>query len=56
MRLELTQVTQVWAHNFKSFSRVKQVQDEKVSFIEGNELKLIQVELFLFFYFKSVYF
>ena len=41
-------------HHFKSFSRIKPTQDEKVRFIKRNELKLIQVELLSFFIFKSV--
>ena len=41
-------------HYFKSFGRVKSTQDEKVRFENGNELKLIQVELLSFFHFKSV--
>ena len=40
---------------FKSFSRVKSIQDQKVHLIEENELKLTQVELLSCFYFKSVY-
>ena len=39
---------------FKLLSREKSIQDEKVRFIKGNELKLTQVELFLFFFFKRV--
>ena len=53
MMFEFTQVTQV--DYFKSFSRVKSSQDEKVCFIQGNELKLVQVELLLFFRFKSIW-
>ena len=41
-------------HLFKSFSRVKPTQDNKVRFIKGIELNLTQVELFSFFIFKSV--
>ena len=41
-------------HYFKSFSRVKSTQDEKVRFILENELKLTQAELLSFFYFKSI--
>ena len=39
---------------FKLFSRVKSTQDEKVHFIKGIELKLIEMELLLFFYFKNI--
>ena len=40
------QMTQVSVHYFKSFNRVQSTQDEKARFIKGDELKLIQVELF----------
>ena len=40
-------------HYFKSLSRVKSTQDVKMSFNQGNELKLTQVELLSFFYFKN---
>ena len=49
MGIEFTQITQVSVHYFKSFSGVKSTQDEKVRFIEGNELKLTQVVIFSFF-------
>ena len=55
MRFEFSQITQFSVHYFKSFSRVKSTQDEKVHFIHKNELKLAQIELFSFFYFKSVH-
>ena len=42
-------------HHFKSFSRVKSTQDQKVHFIKGNELKLTRVELLLFFLFLRMY-
>ena len=48
------QITQVWVHYFKSFNRVQSSQDEKARFIKGNELKLTQVELFSFLFFKRV--
>ena len=38
---------------FKPFSRVKPFQDEKLRFLEVNELNLTQVELFSFFHFMS---
>ena len=41
-------------HHFESFNRVKSTQDEKVSFIKGNDLKFTHVDLFSFFIFKSV--
>ena len=41
-------------HYFKLFIRVKSTQDEKMRFFLGNQLKLTQVELLSFFYFKSV--
>ena len=41
-------------HYFKSFSRVKSTQDEKARFIKGNELKLTQVELLSFLFFKRM--
>ena len=40
-------------HHFKKFSGVKSTQDEKVCVIQGNQLKLTQVELISFFYFKN---
>ena len=40
--------------NFKSFSRVKSTQDEKMRFIKGKELKVTQIELLLFFIFKRI--
>ena len=55
MKFEFTKITQVWVHYSKSFSRVKSSQEEKVRFILGNELKLTQIELFSFFYFKRVH-
>ena len=55
MRFEFFQITPVWMHHFKSFSRVKSTQDEKARFIKGNELKLTQVELFSFLFFKWVF-
>ena len=54
MRFEFSQITQIWVQHFKSFSRVKPTQDQKVRFFQGNELKLTQVELFSFFHFKIV--
>ena len=54
MRFEFTQITQVWVHYFKSFSRVLSTQDEKAHFLLVNELILTQVELLSFFHFKSV--
>ena len=48
------QITQVWVHYFKLFNRVQSTQDEKARFIKGNELKLTQIELFSFFFFKRV--
>ena len=54
MRLEFIQRTQDWVHCFKSFNRVKSTQDEKARFIKGNKLKLTQVELFSFLFFKRV--
>ena len=59
-RFEITQITKVWVHYFKSFSRVKSTQDKMAYFFvmnfffSGNELKLTQNELFPFFRFKSV--
>ena len=38
---------------FKWFSEEKITQDEKICFIEGNESKVTQVELLLFFTFKN---
>ena len=54
MRLEFTQKTEVSVNFLKSLSREKSTQDVKMCFINGNELKLTQVELILFFIFKSV--
>ena len=38
--------------HFKSFSRVKSTQDEKVRFIKGDESKLTQTELLSFFFLR----
>ena len=51
MKLVFIQITQVWIHHFKSFNWVQSTQDEKASFIKGNQLKLTQVELFSFLFF-----
>ena len=48
------QITRVWAYYFKFFNWVQSTQDEKARFIKGNELKLTQVELFSFLFFKTV--
>ena len=48
------EITQVWALYFKLFNRVQSSQDEKARFIKENELKLTQVELFSFLFFKKV--
>ena len=40
-------------HHFKSFSRVKSTQDEKMGFTKEYDLKLIQVELLSFSFFKK---
>ena len=40
-------------HFFKSLSREKLNEDEEMHFIEGNELKLTQVQLFSVFVFKN---
>ena len=42
-------------HLFKSLSREKSTQDEKMRFIKGNESKLTQIEIISFFIFKSVF-
>ena len=55
MKIKFTQTTHICEHHFKSFSRVKSTQDEKVRLIKGNELKLTQDELLSFFFFKRVY-
>ena len=55
MRSEFTQITQIRVHPFNSFSRAKSTENEMVRFIQGNELRLTQVELLSFFYFKNVY-
>ena len=41
-------------HHFKSFNQVMSTQNVKMCFIKGNELKLTQVELFLFIFFKGI--
>ena len=41
-------------HLLKPLIREKPTHDDKVCFIKGNELKLIQVALLLFFIFKSI--
>ena len=38
------------------FNRLQSTQDEKARFIKRNELKLTQVELFSFLFFKRVFF
>ena len=53
MRFELTQITQIWVHYFKSFNRLQSTQDEKARFIKGNELKLTQVNLFSFLFLRE---
>ena len=50
MRFEFAQITHILMHHFKSFSRIKSTQDEKVHSIKGNELKLTQFELLSFFF------
>ena len=52
MKLLFIPVTQVWTHYSKLFYRVQSTKDEKARFIKGNELKLTQVELFSFLFFK----
>ena len=47
MTLEFSQITHIRLHHFKLFSRVKSTQDEKVSFIKVNELKLTFILEFL---------
>ena len=37
-------------HHFKSFSRVKSTQDEKLRFIKGYELKINQADLLSFIF------
>ena len=49
MKFEFTDVTQVRVQYFKSFNRIKSTENKKVRFILGNQLKLIQVELYSFF-------
>ena len=56
MKFKFTEITQVWVHYFKSFSRLKSTQDEKVHYFYGNKLKLTQVELLSFFYIKRARF
>ena len=41
--------------NVLSFSGIKSTVDETMRFFWGNELKLTEVEMLLFFYFKSVH-
>ena len=50
MRLQFTQIT----HFFPSLNLEKLTQDEKVSFIKWEKLKLTQMELFSFFILMSV--
>ena len=52
MKIVFIQITKVLVLYFKSFYRVQKTQDEKARFIKGNELKLTQVELFSFLFFK----
>ena len=54
MSFDFTHVTEVLSALFKTISREKSTQDAKMSFFLGNELKLTQVELLSFFYFKNV--
>ena len=53
MEVRVTQITQVRVHYFKSFSRVKTTQDEKVRFIKGDEVKLTQDELLSFLFLRE---
>ena len=53
MRFEFAQITHILMHHFKSFSRIKSTQDEKVRFVKGNELILSHSELISLF-FKGV--
>ena len=39
-------------HYFKSFNRVKSIEDKKMRFFKGNELKLTQTALLSFLHFK----
>ena len=50
MRFGFAQITQVRVYFFKSFSREKSTQDERVRFIKGNQLKVTQVKLLSFFF------
>ena len=42
-------------HFLKSFSRQKSTQDGNMRFTKGNELKITQDEVMLFFMFKIVF-
>ena len=53
MIIEFIQITQVSVHYFKSFNGVISTQNGKVLFIKGNDLKLIEVEVLSFFFFKE---
>ena len=53
MKHVFIQITQVRAHYLKLFNRVQSTQDEKARFINGNELKLTQVELFSFLFLRE---
>ena len=44
MGFEFIQITHIRVHHFKSFSRVKLPQNERVNFIIGNVLILTRVE------------
>ena len=54
LRFAFTQVTQVQVHIFKTCSREKSSEDERVRFVKRNELKVTQVEILSFFIFMSV--
>ena len=47
VKFELTRITQILVHIFKSFGQEKSTQDEKVRYIKENELKVTQLELIL---------
>ena len=52
MRVEFIQIAEVRVHYFKSFSRLKSNQNEKLCFFLGSELKLTQVEVLSFFFLR----
>ena len=55
MVFEFPQTTQVWVHYFKSFSRVKATQDEKMRFFKEIELNLTNLISYFYFFIIKIF-